>query len=51
LAAAAEFHFLEVEDSDLLELDLPGEAKACQAARADVLRQTLAKGMLAGVWQ
>ncbi len=47
-ASAAEFQVPEVEDSGLLELDLPGEAEACKAARADVLQQSLAKGIFGG---
>jgi len=47
--AAAEFCVLEVEESNLLAMDLPRAAKACEAAGISVLGQTSAKGILAGV--
>ncbi len=42
-ASATKFQVSEVEDSILLELDLPGEAEAGKAAGENALQQILAK--------
>jgi hypothetical protein len=47
--AAPEFLFLEVEEFNLHEMDLPSKAEACEGVSVSVLEQTSAKGIFTEV--